>query len=203
MNRRWKKLQRGKPKRQPRSYVLIVCEGRETEPVYFRSLKKHRRLSTADVEVLGRGRDPKAVVTLAERRAREKEREGNPYDQVWCVYDHDQHASLDEANDQAAALGFQVAWSNPCFELWFVLHFEDQTASCMARSLGRKLRANIRGYHKARDVYGTLEPLQPDAIRRCEMLRTANARLQEPKRNPSTNVDVLVVLLNRLTGPIC
>ena len=48
--------------------------------------------------------------------------------EYWCVIDVDQHANLVPAVEKAIANGISVAVSNPCVELWFILHFQDQTA---------------------------------------------------------------------------
>ena len=63
-------LRRRRPSRPPRALVLIVCEGKETEPRYFRALRTHKRLS-AEIEIVGAGADPSKVVEDA-ARLREK-----------------------------------------------------------------------------------------------------------------------------------
>lgn len=52
-----------------------------------------------------------------------------PYDEVWCVLDVEApypHASLDRALRLAAQQGVRCAISNPCFELWLILHIQDR-----------------------------------------------------------------------------
>jgi len=51
------------------------------------------------------------------------------FDEIWCVFDVDQHPKLSHAIFEARQSGIEVAISNPCFELWLVLHREDQTAN--------------------------------------------------------------------------
>jgi hypothetical protein len=53
---------------------------------------------------------------------------GRPYDQIWCIFDRDEHPNFDEAVSLAAVHGINLAISNPCIELWFILHFEDRAA---------------------------------------------------------------------------
>lgn len=76
---------------------------------------------------------PKALVDRAAKRKRADAKAarrggGRPFDEVWCVFDCDEHPLLAEALQQAADNGIGVAYSVPCIELWFVLHFEDQQA---------------------------------------------------------------------------
>lgn len=53
---------------------------------------------------------------------------GRAHDQIWCVFDQDEHPQVPEALVLARDHGVRVAFSNPCIELWFALHFQDQTA---------------------------------------------------------------------------
>lgn len=76
---------------------------------------------------------PMTLVDLAIAARREADREerrgrGTAWDEIWCVFDEDAHPSLREAIAKAEANEIRVAVSSPCIELWFLLHFEDQTA---------------------------------------------------------------------------
>ena len=44
------------------------------------------------------------------------------------MFDTDQHANLPQAINEAGQSDIEVAVSNPCFELWLVLHAREQTA---------------------------------------------------------------------------
>lgn len=194
--------------RDPIKRVLIACEGAETEVRYFRALLKDKRIRTARVEVYGPegGTDPKSIVEFAKGKVEYARRDGDPFDEVWCVFDRDDHLKIADAMTQAKHQtdpegGFEVAFSNPCFELWFLLHFRyssgHQHRTAVARELKQKDR--IAGYDKPMDVYGLLKDKQDDAIGNAKRLRKhhkdCNAGRQE---NPCTNVDELVVGLNKL-----
>lgn len=45
------------------------------------------------------------------------------YQNIWVVFDKDDFTDFDEAIANAEKLGYQVAWSNQCFEYWLYLHF--------------------------------------------------------------------------------
>ena len=81
---------------------------------------------------------PMTVVDHAVQQKRHEAREarrgrGRASDEYWCVIDVDQHPNLGPAVEKAIANGISVAVSNPCVELWFILHFQDQAAE-----IGRK-----------------------------------------------------------------
>ena len=44
-------------------------------------------------------------------------------DEVWAVFDRDEHPRFDEAIDTCSGSSVRVARSNPCFEVWLILHF--------------------------------------------------------------------------------
>jgi hypothetical protein len=82
---------------------------------------------------------------LVTRRGR-----GRPHDQVWCVFDRDEHPNFAKAIDLADRHGINLAISNPCLELWVILHFEDQTAylerqTAQDRAEEHKARRKARG----------------------------------------------------------
>jgi len=187
--------------REPRSAVLIVCEGQETEPNYFRSLWRDKLLNIAHIDIIPGnlcGNEPKHIVEYASNRGREGD-----YDQVWCVFDRNTHnlTRLRQAFNQAKDNNIFVAFSNPCFELWYLLHYQDQTACIERNALYRKLRKNIKGYDKSKHVYSILLANQKNAMARAEKLRekhTGDGTSNPEEQNPSTDVDQLVVYLNSL-----
>jgi hypothetical protein len=70
----------------------------------------------------------RAVAQKKREELEERRERGKAYDEVWCVFDVDEHSHLAEAVRLAENNGINVAVSHPCFELWFILHYQDQTA---------------------------------------------------------------------------
>ena len=199
-------LRRPRPYREPRARVLIVCEGSKTEPAYFHGLLHAKRLATTKIEVVGGqqagGTHPKRLVEHAKHRHDEARREGDEYDEVWCVFDRDEHARIDEAFVQAKDNGFHIAFTNPSFELWYLLHYRWQGAEIDRRAVVRELKACHPSYHKSDDMYGELLLRQRQAIDYARELRkqhklNADACVTESP-NPSTWVDKLVEYLNAI-----
>lgn len=180
-----------------RPVILIVCEGEKTEPRYFSSWRRHERINALVEIVPGNicGTDPRRIVRYARDR---KLRSGVVYDQVWCVFDRDEHKYIELAFELAKQHGLNLAFSNPNFELWFLLHFRDQKSPITRHGTVRALRRYLGHYKKSDDIYSKLRRRQPVAIRRARELRSA--RRSGPglaARNPFTTVDRLVEVLNR------
>lgn len=79
------------------------------------------------------GMAPQTLVRRAcedtKKSRRSARKHGSPdFDEIWCVFDVDNHPDIPHALFEARQRGVHVALSNPCFELWLVLHCEDQRA---------------------------------------------------------------------------
>lgn len=141
--------------RDPIPSILVLCEGEVTEPEYIDAFRREHANRLVRVEVYAPGGDPKAIVAQAlERRAHAEQEakrardENLKFDEVWCVVDADEHARLADALRAADANGIKVALSNPCFELWLLLHFADQTGFLTVTEARRLLRRHVRDYDK-------------------------------------------------------
>ncbi len=119
-------------KRATRRELLVFTEGQVTEETYLTYW--HRRFrGQVNVEIHEFHGTPLALVTRAVSAKADNERaerkgRGRAHDEVWCVFDVDEHPSLREAIELADAADIKLAISNPCVELWFLLHFANQTA---------------------------------------------------------------------------
>ncbi len=114
---------RDKPRREPYDRVLIVCEGSKTELFYFTELARRYRLSTANIEILGEGADPRTLVNKAKELRQKECKRGDKFDKVYCVFDRDEHATFDDASLVAQHRKLELSRSWPCFEFWILLHF--------------------------------------------------------------------------------
>ena len=107
--------------------ILVVCEGKKTEPNYFKAFKqKNNGIYLLDLEVGGGGINTKQVVEEEVRLKDNAEKRKMPYDAVWAVFDRDSFPAnnFNSAIAKADAHGVMSAWSNEAFELWYLLHFE-------------------------------------------------------------------------------
>lgn len=196
------KLERKAGKRPPYPRVLMVCEGRETEPNYFEEIRQAYRIPTAHWAILPSelGTGPEKVVAYAEAKARRDK----SWDEVYCIFDRDDHAHYREAiraaselegklktSEPASPVRFAAIPSVPCFELWFLLHFEPVAREEHRDEVARKLAAWIPGYEKNFDDM---------FVRTRDRLASAYVHAEEGRRraamtgndNPSTDVDILV-----------
>lgn len=114
-------------------HILIACEDQTTEPEYFKEYKYSFEAiwpkETLFLKPIGTGRNSLGVVQQAiEERSKLK----TTVDQTWAVFDKDDLDKsegnierFNEAFDLGEEEEVKIAYSNECFELWLLLHFED------------------------------------------------------------------------------
>ena len=150
--------------RHYKEFFLIVCEDESTEPAYFRKVfqEKFEELLPKDtirIEPVGTGRNSLGVVEKAiEKRSSMAEIIPKTIDHVWAVFDKDDsdlnEASIkrfEEAFTVANQNSINIAYSNECFELWLLLHFENVNNT---KPIPRKV---TEGMDKSGCLYGMLE----------------------------------------------
>jgi RloB-like protein len=110
---------------------VIASEGALTEPRYFRGLKERWHHPGIHIHVLERV-DPS--LSSPEHVLGELDRFRGEYslqerDQLWLLMDRDfqswKPAMISAIAQECQSKGYFLAASNPCFEIWLLLHFED------------------------------------------------------------------------------
>lgn len=112
--------------------IVIASEGKDTERIYFKALAKEYSNPRVHVHVLERSVDeqnnssPEHVLKQLNDYKSQYELETD--DELWLVVDKDRwtEAMLSRvATECSQEVAMHMALSNPCFELWLLLHIED------------------------------------------------------------------------------
>lgn len=204
-----RELARRKPRREPYTKVLIVCEGEKTEPNYFNDLKDHYGLNSANVEICGDSvSDPLGIVRYAKQRYKDEKGAGDPFDRVYCVFDRDSHdkyrSAIEDIHRAMPKDTFIAITSVPCFEYWLLLHFIYTTKpyagmprNSPCNQLITDLKNHLPAYEKGqRGIFSSivtkLESAKDNAVRALKAAR------ENRTDNPSTYVHELVEFLQRI-----
>ena len=118
-----------RPKKKLLKKMHILCEGEKTEPFYIKGYvlayapNKANVICVPDVKY----NTPVALVDEAIRLKNSRDTSGD--DEFWVVYDREavakySHKLHDQARAKANANGINIAFSNVCFELWLLQHFD-------------------------------------------------------------------------------
>lgn len=189
---------------------LIVCEGENTERHYF----GHFPVVNKSVRTVygGYGGGKIYLVEQAEKIAKQDKYKGHI---VWCVFDFDvktdnpsQKQDYDNAIDMAKKKGYRVAFSNDCFELWFVLHYKfiqtphhrTEYYSMLTNEWGLERSYESMGKQQAftGQLYAKLLPNQAAALKNAKRLSAAcTDGRPHHLMNPCTTVYELVEALNK------
>lgn len=185
--------------------IIIFTEWKCTEKNYFEGLKNkiESQLRKHNVEVEGTGRSNTSLVDFA-KSEREKYLD---IDEIWLVFDEDTEGKwkFDTSISQAESLGMKVAYSNECFELWILLHFEYLNTWIWRDQYYTKLSNNpclwVKNYEKEGknliDIFSRLDDKTEIAIRNAVRLLNLPEFSDIPfsQQKPSTTVHLLVQTL--------
>ena len=185
--------------------VLIVCEG-QTEKLYFEAFP----VLSLSVNAIELGQSKMKLVESTENILKSE-----TYDEVWCVFDMDIKydeenckSDFDNAIKKAKKLGYNMAYSNDAFEIWFYLHYQYTDQENHRRFYYKQLsnfwNINYEKHGKewkfSSKIYSLLEndkkASQTKAIERADKLFKDQKELEYHKQNPVTLVYELVKVLN-------
>lgn len=194
-------LKRKVATRPPRKTLVIFCEGEKTEPQYLLALKQEAFVTDAaavDIRVeTGRGGAvPPTLVTLATAARAKSAAEEAETDEFWCVFDVEwprNHPHLPEAIARGTANNIRLAISNPCFELWLILHHRNH-GSWLDNSAAVELRRQLDGSTNKSLGAAKYMSLIEDAVQRAAALDTRHQRdgSEFPHNNPSSGMHHLI-----------
>ncbi|THA72723.1 RloB domain-containing protein [Streptomyces sp. A0958] len=170
--------------RAPRLRLLVVCGAEVTEYDYVQGLKGAARNSAVSIKVVTHPKAPSQVVAYTAKLFGESD---DAYDAAWCVVDVDEFTDLADALGEAERQGIGIALSNPCFEVWLLLHFTDHhkhmpSYAQLAPLLSRHVPG---GYSKTGLDFRHYASGWTEAVRRARLLAPEGKELEV---NPSTGM---------------
>lgn len=181
---------------------MVFCEGKNSEPDYVKGIRKLPHI--ADSTALSIQIDPTQGVPLTLVRAAVTAAKDPEIDSCWCLFDVEwpkHHPNLRQAIDLAQAHGINLAISNPCFEIWLVLHHTDHRAFIETEH-ATKLSQNLDSRAgKSIDTVGYM-PHRHEAVRRARALDRHHVGngTEFPNDNPSSGMHRFVAALDPDAG---
>lgn len=183
--------------RKERVTFLIVCEGQKTERVYFGRYRERNSgliIYTPNSMVT----DPENLVDFTVSQMNKYAIDFENGDQVWCVFDADGNTkeNIEKAQKTANDAKINLCLSNPCFEIWYLLHYSYFDQRILSTDLQKKIETVIPDYDKAKDYFDLLLSKRDIAIKNAVKLNqkqiSCGIQLLDVKSNPSTQVVELV-----------
>jgi hypothetical protein len=170
--------------------MLILTNGERAERDSLNGLKLQHGRALSFANIIFDNKAPAALVTRAAAMRKE-----DFYDEAWTVCDVDEF-EVSKAVVDGQRQAIEIAWSNPCFEVWLIIHLRE---GCPPLQNGRdaesKLRQLLPSWDKTKLNFADFQPYVRVAIERASKLGSA------PGDNPYTSVGKLVAfLLDRIAS---
>ena len=209
-SRRFNPLRRHVETKPPKTKIVIYSEGEKTERDYFNEMKRAFRSAVVDVDIVDGVGVPLTIAKKAIQAAQlaQHRDRGQSYarqDEFWAVFDRDEHPNVAEAISRCKNAKIGVAFSDPCFELWLVLHFQDFDAPVHRHDVQRCLEALCDDYDRAKcktTDCAKLMQFVPDAELRAEKQLLRRKEEGDPFSGPFTTVYELTRRIRDLRPPI-
>ncbi|MCB2186019.1 MAG: RloB family protein [Deltaproteobacteria bacterium] len=187
-----RKFQRFLGERRYKKMFIIAVEGIKTEPRYFAVFNNQDSVIWVKCLRGNHGGSPPQVLRLMKNYLQQQGIK--PSDEAWLVADKDQWTDnqlkqLYDWSQRSANYGF--ALSNPQFEYWLLLHFEDGAGLSSKREMLDKLNRYLPSYDKGIDTPQFTRDRIEEAIRRAR-LRDDPPCVDWPRKPWATTVYKLV-----------
>lgn len=161
---------------------FVFCEG-ETEEEYVKYLRSVFRIPIEiNSKKTGNSISKRFINGYLKTKTRHKK------DEVFLMFDLDVDGTLEKLNELD---GILLA-SNPCLELWFIIHHKEQRANLTSANCIRALKEIWPNYEK-----GKLSETEKKEL--LELLEVAKERAEQLTchENPSTSVNVFINYLEQ------
>lgn len=178
---------KGKKVKEPlKSRVYLFCEGC-TERIYL-SHFENKAYNVKIVPVDTGHTDAIGIVRFAKEYIGDDLLELEYGDKGYCVFDSDPASNprIEEAFSLLKGVrekGLDCIFSNPCFEVWFALHFGNApyglTAAQMKHFVKRLIKTDIQDYSETTEIYAYLEDKQRDAYERAKRLHASQEKVHD------------------------
>lgn len=194
---------------------MVVCEGKNTEPRYFDKFATEFRNGSVKVEILKGKGTPATIVSRAIKEAQHlteasKGGRANSFDrefEVWAIFDADNNSDVElkDAKKAAAAAGVKVAFSNPCFEVWILMHYRNVDGALNQRNAQSELSRRMPKYNHSKGAevdYDAIKSAYPLAVGRGKTSERRRREDGKPEGNPFSGVFKLTEAIKVAAGTI-
>lgn len=170
MPQKRRKFQRSLGELPYKKLFVLAVEGVKTEPQYFGIFNNQQSVIRVSCLKSSHGSSPLQVLKRMEDHLRQVDLRST--DEAWLVVDKDQWTDdqLVQLHDWAqTGENFGFALSNPKFEYWLLLHFEDGNDIASSRDCTERLKRHLTDYDKGIDARKFTNERIAAAIRRAKL----------------------------------
>lgn len=189
--------------RKQKSKILIAAEGKnKTEKTYFSNFEDGKKLYNITY-ARGNNTDPLKLVKMLIKEIDELKLDLQDDDVAYCIFDTDvdpnKNKIIEDAIQLAKKNNIKIITSSPCFELWFLLHYDYTTANMDSEEVLKRLKEYYPKYEKNINIYPDIIKEIDLAIDRAKKIEKYqidnNRRIGTVEANPNTEVYKIVEYL--------
>lgn len=189
--------------RKQKSKILIAAEGKnKTEKTYFSNFEDGKK-SYNITYARGNNTDPLKLVKMLIKEIDELKLDLQDDDVAYCIFDTDvdpnKNKIIEDAIQLAKKNNVKIITSSPCFELWFLLHYDYTTANMDSEEVIKRLKEYYPKYEKNINIYPDIIKEIDLAIDRAKKIEKYqidnNRRIGTVEANPNTEVYKIVEYL--------
>ena len=189
--------------RKQKSKILIAAEGKnKTEKTYFSNFEDGKKTYNITY-ARGNNTDPLKLVKMLIKEIDELKLDLQDDDVAYCIFDTDvdpnKNKIIEEAIQLAKKNNIKIITSSPCFELWFLLHYDYTTANMDSEEVIKRLKEYYPKYEKNINIYPDIIKEIDLAIDRAKKIEKYqidnNRRIGTVEANPNTEVYKIVEYL--------
>lgn len=122
------------PQRQMKKVALVICEG-ETEAEYVNLV---RRWYKSPIKIISRVEGAKITQSLIDKRIADIKISSSDKVDTFLMYDMD----VPYVTEKLMQFKEELLLSNPCFEIWFLLHSKDQRSALSSDNTLKELKGS-------------------------------------------------------------
>lgn len=164
-------------------HFWVFCEG-ETEEAYVSFLRSYYRIPIEIVSKIVGNRITEKYISNYK-----KDKFKDPKDKDFLMYDADVPETLERLKKISSAV---LIASNPSIELWFLLHYKNQTATITGKDCCKELS------NRNRNVYfkGLIDIALKSKLLENKTIACKRAKELEFHNNPSSNMHKFIEILD-------
>ena len=200
--------------------VIISCEGTKTEPNYLHSIIN---------ELIKKGKLARGSVVIADHQHTDPlgvlndlvnyKYDYTLFEKKWIVIDRDEVCSISSnssghpeenfvsALKKAESLNIEIAWSNPCFEIFIIEHYMYRDTACDRKDIQQKALellckdgklnadASVEDLKSINNLYEMLLPRKDSGFKNLQKLMDKQKDKSPVEANPGTRFHELVEVL--------
>lgn len=168
-----RKFKRSLGARRYRKMFILATEGAKTEPLYFNMFNNGNTVIHVKCLKGNKQNSPEHVLKRMNDYLKGNRLESG--DEAWLIVDRDQwrEGQLNQLHEWSQAnIRYGFAVSNPKFEYWLLLHFEDGTGINSSRQCTEHLKRHLPHFEKGHVEVNKLWPGIHDATKRARLKDT-------------------------------